>query len=50
MQLRSQGIRRMIMSTGHLADQIEETSALGARGKPKSSMHGNVSRLERPAL
>ena len=25
MQLRSQGIRRMIMSTGHLAEQIEET-------------------------
>ena len=25
MQLRSQGVSRMIMSTGHLADQIEET-------------------------
>ena len=31
MQLRSQGVRRMIMSTGHLADQIEETFGDGSR-------------------
>jgi NDP-sugar pyrophosphorylase family protein len=31
MQLRSQGVRRMIMSTGHLADQIEETFGDGHR-------------------
>jgi NDP-sugar pyrophosphorylase family protein len=31
MQLGSQGIRRMIMSTGHLADQIEETFGDGRR-------------------
>jgi NDP-sugar pyrophosphorylase family protein len=31
MQLRSQGIRRMIMSTGHFADQIEETFGDGRR-------------------
>ena len=31
MQLRSQGVRRMIMSTGHLADQIEETFGDGGR-------------------
>ena len=32
MQLRSQGVHRMIMSTGHLADQIEETFGDGGRG------------------
>jgi NDP-sugar pyrophosphorylase family protein len=31
MQLRSQGVRRMIMSTGHLADQIEEAFGNGRR-------------------
>ena len=31
MQLRSQGVHRMIMSTGHLADQIEETFGDGRR-------------------
>jgi D-glycero-alpha-D-manno-heptose 1-phosphate guanylyltransferase len=31
MQLSSQGVRRMIMSTGHLADQIEETFGDGDR-------------------
>jgi NDP-sugar pyrophosphorylase family protein len=31
MQLRSQGIRRMIMSTGHLAEQIEHTFGDGRR-------------------
>src|ERR1700722_17338266 len=31
MQLRSQGVRRMIMSTGHLADQIEEAFGDGSR-------------------
>jgi len=31
MQLRSQGVHRMIMSTGHLADQIEETFGDGGR-------------------
>ena len=31
MQLRSQGVQRMIMSTGHLADQIEETFGDGGR-------------------
>ena len=31
MQLRSQGVSRMIMSTGHLADQIEETFGDGRR-------------------
>jgi D-glycero-alpha-D-manno-heptose 1-phosphate guanylyltransferase len=31
MQLRSQGVCRMIMSTGHLADQIEETFGDGRR-------------------
>jgi NDP-sugar pyrophosphorylase family protein len=31
MQLRSQGVCRMIMSTGYLADQIEETLGDGAR-------------------
>ena len=31
MQLRSQGIRRMIMSTGHLAEQIEESFGDGRR-------------------
>ena len=31
MQLCSQGVRRMIMSTGHLADQIEETFGAGDR-------------------
>jgi len=31
MQLRSQGVRRMIMSTGHLADQIEEMFGDGRR-------------------
>jgi NDP-sugar pyrophosphorylase family protein len=31
MQLRSQGVHRMIMSTGHLADQIEETFSDGGR-------------------
>lgn len=30
-QLRSQGVRRMIMSTGHLADQIEESFGDGSR-------------------
>ena len=32
MQLRSQGVHRMIMSTGHLADQIEETFGDGVDG------------------
>jgi len=31
MQLRSQGVHRMIMSTGHLANQIEETFGDGGR-------------------
>jgi len=31
MQLRSQGVHRIIMSTGHLADQIEETFGDGGR-------------------
>ena len=31
LQLRSQGVHRMIMSTGHLADQIEETFGDGRR-------------------
>ena len=31
MQLRSQGVRRMVMSTGHLADQIEEAFGDGRR-------------------
>jgi NDP-sugar pyrophosphorylase family protein len=31
MQLRSQGIRRMIMSTGYLAEQIEDTFGNGSR-------------------
>jgi NDP-sugar pyrophosphorylase family protein len=31
MQLRSQGVHRMIMSTGHLAEQIEETFGDGGR-------------------
>jgi len=31
MQLRAQGIHRMIMSTGHLAEQIEETFGDGGR-------------------